>query len=210
MSPSTAPPFCSLTRTARIVPLTRPQTVTFCAMMLPSICAPSLIRKQLAFDSAEDLSLTFTFDVTNDPHARADARARPRFWHRRARRDLFSNRVLLLHHSLRDFGRICCRVLSLLGCLAFEEHVHLRFRRHAVQKGPKGCRTATSRKRRAFKLGCRLRVGLRKLELPLRWSLRVRAIPCTVPCQGFHFLTMRASQPHFDLKSAISLSRDCL
>src|SRR5262249_36804687 len=43
MSPSTAPPFCSLTRTARIVPLKRPQTVTFCAMTLPSICAPSLI-----------------------------------------------------------------------------------------------------------------------------------------------------------------------
>src|SRR5215831_10565095 len=43
MSPSTAPPFCSLTRTARMVPVTRPQTVTFCAMTLPSICAPSLI-----------------------------------------------------------------------------------------------------------------------------------------------------------------------
>src|SRR5262249_43527619 len=43
MSPSTAPPFCSLTRTARMVPLTRPQTVTFCAMTLPSTCAPSLI-----------------------------------------------------------------------------------------------------------------------------------------------------------------------
>src|SRR5262249_59707773 len=38
-------------------------------------------------------------------------------------RDLFS-RVLLLHHPLRDFGRICCRVLNLPGCLAFEEHVH--------------------------------------------------------------------------------------
>src|SRR5215472_3325112 len=109
-------------------------------------------------------------------------------------RDLFSNRVLLLHHPLHDFGRICCRVLNLPGCLAFEEHVHLRFRRHAVQKGPKGCRAATSRKRRAFKLRCRLRIRLRKPELPLRWSLRVRAIPCTVPCQGFHFLPIRASQ----------------
>src|SRR5712691_7408983 len=48
MSPSTAPPFCSLTRTARIVPLTRPQTVTSCAMTLPSICAPSPIRSSEA------------------------------------------------------------------------------------------------------------------------------------------------------------------
>src|SRR5262249_39158548 len=48
MSPSTAPPLCSLTRTARIVPLTWPQTVTFCAMMLPSTCAPSLIWRSEA------------------------------------------------------------------------------------------------------------------------------------------------------------------
>jgi len=117
----------------------------------------------------------------------------------------------LLHHPSDDFGRIRCRVLILLGCLASEpaQHVHLRFRRHAVQEGPKGCRTATSRKRRAFRLGCRLRIGLRKPELPLRWSLQLRAIPCTAPCQGFHFSTIRASHHPFDLKSAISLSRDC-
>src|SRR5262252_758109 len=48
MSPSTAPPLCSLTRTARIVPLTRPQMVTFCAMTLPSTCAPSLIWRSEA------------------------------------------------------------------------------------------------------------------------------------------------------------------
>src|SRR5262252_8225361 len=51
MSPSTAPPFCSLTRTARMVPLTRPQTVTFCAVTLPSTCAPSLIRRSEARNS---------------------------------------------------------------------------------------------------------------------------------------------------------------
>jgi hypothetical protein len=82
--------------------------------------------------------------------------------------------------------------LSFSGALLLKNIVHLRFRRHAVQKGPKGCRAATSRKRMAFKLGCRLRIGLRKPELPLRWSLRVRAIPCTVPCQGFHFPKIRA------------------
>src|SRR6516162_3793693 len=48
MSPSTTPPFCSLTRTAWMVPLTRPQTVTFCAMTLPSTCAPSLIWRSEA------------------------------------------------------------------------------------------------------------------------------------------------------------------
>src|SRR6266567_8030114 len=51
MSPSTAPPSCSLTRTARMVPLTRPQTVTSCAMTLPSICAPSPIRRSEARNS---------------------------------------------------------------------------------------------------------------------------------------------------------------
>jgi hypothetical protein len=51
MSPSTAPPSCSLMRTARIVPLTRPQTVTSCAMTLPSICAPSPIRRSEARNS---------------------------------------------------------------------------------------------------------------------------------------------------------------
>src|SRR6266478_9286992 len=173
---------------------------------LRAIADQEIRGAQLALDSAEHLSWTITFDVTNDRHARADARGRSRFWHRRARGGLFNNRVLLLHHPPDDFGRICYRVLILLGCLAFEEHVHLRFRRHAVQEGPKGCRTATSRKRRAFRLGCRLRIGLRKPELPLRWSPRVRAIPCTVPCQGFHFPTIRASHHPFELACAISLS----
>src|SRR5262245_41259534 len=103
----------------------------------PSAIAAQETRcAQLAFDSAENLSWTTTFDVTNDRHARADARARSRFCHRRARGDLFNSRVLLLHHPPDDFGRICCRVLILVGCLAFEEHVHLRCQ-HAVQKEPK-------------------------------------------------------------------------
>src|SRR6266478_1031214 len=51
MSPSTAPPSCSLTRTAWMVPLTRPQTVTSCAMTLPSTCAPSPMRRSEARNS---------------------------------------------------------------------------------------------------------------------------------------------------------------
>src|SRR2546429_1522531 len=51
MSPSTAPPFCSLTRTARMMLLIRRQTVTSCAMTLLSICAPSQIRRSEARNS---------------------------------------------------------------------------------------------------------------------------------------------------------------
>src|SRR5262249_55383479 len=104
MSSSTAPPFCSLTRTARIVPLTRPQTVMCCAMTLPSTCAPSpdqeLRGAQLTFDSAEDLRWTIAFDVANDRHAGADARAHSRF-RRRLRCGLFNDRALRLHHLSR-------------------------------------------------------------------------------------------------------------
>ena len=42
-------------------------------------------------------------------------------------------------------------------------------------------------------------IGLRKAELPLRWSLRLRVIPCRVPCQGFRFPTIHASHHPFDL-----------
>src|SRR5215216_7013212 len=44
MSPSTAPLPCSLTRTARILPLSRPHTVTSCAITVPTTSAPSPIR----------------------------------------------------------------------------------------------------------------------------------------------------------------------
>src|SRR5262249_43570294 len=188
MSPSTAPPFCSLTRTARIVPLTRPQTITFCAMTLPSTCAPSLIWRSEArtspsirpktcagplhsmlptidmsepmqeavpaFVVGSDLAQAWSCGCTVPPHdfgricrrvliflgcaalhaiqhlhlhARADARSRFRSWYQRGRRDLFNNRVLLLHHPPHDFGRICRRVLILLVGLAFVQPAHLLF-----------------------------------------------------------------------------------
>src|SRR5215211_2372098 len=44
MSPSTAPLPCSFTRTARILPLSRPHTVTSCAITVPTTSAPSPIR----------------------------------------------------------------------------------------------------------------------------------------------------------------------
>src|SRR5262245_19431928 len=45
MSPSTVPPFLSLTRPPRTVPLTVPQTVTSCAITVPSTSAPSPISR---------------------------------------------------------------------------------------------------------------------------------------------------------------------
>jgi coenzyme PQQ precursor peptide PqqA len=68
------------------------------------------------------------------PLSAPDARGRSRFRYRRPRRGVFNDRALRLYRP-HDFGRICRRVLILLGCLALEQHVHLRFRWHAVQKG---------------------------------------------------------------------------
>src|SRR6266480_204326 len=118
------------------------------ALDLCAIADQKLRGAQLAFDSAKDLRWTRAFDLANDRHARADARVRSRFRYWRPRHDRFNDRVLLLHHPSDDFGRIRCRVLILLGCLAFEptQHVHLRFPRHAVQKGPRlSCRASRHR-----------------------------------------------------------------
>src|SRR5258708_6515478 len=133
MSPSIAPPFCSLTWTPRTVPLTRPQTVTSCAITLPSICAPLPIKSCEARNSPSIRpkicagpvhSILPTIEMPEPMQEPV-----PAYW--RPRNGLFNDRVLLLHHPSDDFGRIRCRVLILLGCLAFEptQHVHLRFRR---------------------------------------------------------------------------------
>src|SRR5947208_1815357 len=113
------------------------------ALDLCAIADQKLRGAQLAFDSAKDLRWTRAFDLANDRHARADARVRSRFRYWRPRHDRFNDRVLLLHHPSDDFGRIRCRVLILLGCLAFEptQHVHLRFPGMQCRKG-QGCRVA--------------------------------------------------------------------
>ena len=111
-----------------MVPLTRPQIVTFCAMTLPSIRALSpIIRSEaLAFDSAEDLRWTIAFDFAYDRHAGADARVRSRFRPFRLRRDCLSDQTL----RLQVFEVICDRAQILLGYLALEaiQHAHLPFR----------------------------------------------------------------------------------
>jgi len=49
-------------------------------------------------------------------HARADARSRFRFWYQR-RRDLFNNRVLLLHHPPMTSAAFAAAFLSFSGAL---------------------------------------------------------------------------------------------
>src|SRR4029450_11898244 len=52
------------------------------ALDLCAIADQKIRGTQLAFDSAEDLRWTIAFDIADDRHAGADARARPRFRHR--------------------------------------------------------------------------------------------------------------------------------
>src|SRR6266404_6501508 len=100
------------------------------ALDLRAIADLEIRRAHLAFDSAEDLSRTIAFDLADDRHAGADARARCRFRRRlQPRCGLFNDRVLRLRHPSDGFDRICRRVLILLGCLTLEaiQHVHLLF-----------------------------------------------------------------------------------
>src|SRR5262252_7310293 len=91
---------------------------------------------QLPFDSTEDLRWTVAFDVADDRHSGADARACRRIRRRpRPRRGLFNDRGLLLHGPPHGFDQICRRVLILLRCFALE-HIHLPFFRwYSLRKG---------------------------------------------------------------------------
>src|SRR6516225_3176267 len=264
MSPSTAPPFCSLTRTARIVPLTRPQIVTFCAMTLPSTCAPSLIWRSEARNSpsirpkicagpshsilptidmsepmqeavpafvSSDLAQVWSCGCTVLPMTSAAFAAAFLSFSGTPLFVLFniSTSFILPARSAGTGGLAatcstteccCCTILSMTSAvfaaafLSFSGALLLKnmstsvFARMPCRKRLRlSCRDQPQAEG-LFRLGCRLRIGLRKPELPLRWSLRVRAIPCTVPCQGFHFPTIRASHHHpYDVKSAISVPR---
>src|SRR2546428_11252455 len=107
------------------------------ALDLCAIADEKIRRAQLAFDSAEDLRWTIAFDVADDRHTGADARACRRIRRRLPpRRRLFSHRLLLLHRPPNDFGRICCHVLILLRCFALE-HTHLHVRPGFTAERPK-------------------------------------------------------------------------
>src|SRR6266487_200666 len=113
------------------------------ALDLCAIADQKIRGAQLAFDSAVDLRWTIAFDIADDRHSGADARACPRFRHRIAPWRVLNDRVLLLHGSCHDFLQICRRALILLRCFALE-HVHLRFPRHSLRKG-QGCLLAIER-----------------------------------------------------------------
>src|SRR5262244_2201470 len=125
---------------------------------------------QLAFDAAEDLRRTVAFDVADDRHSGADARAWPRIRRRvPPRRELFDDRVLLLQRPLHGFGRMCRRILILLGYFALE-HVHLRFPPAFTAERPKlpsrdraraDAEPFTPPAGRTLRLGRHVRIGLR-------------------------------------------------
>src|SRR6266566_5769191 len=105
------------------------------ALNLCAIANLEIRGAHLAFDSAKDLRRTIAFDVADDRHTGADARACRRIRHRLSpRRGLFNNRLLLLRRPPNDFGRICCHVLILLRCFALE-HTHLRVPPAFMRKG---------------------------------------------------------------------------
>src|SRR2546422_4509237 len=106
------------------------------ALDLCAIADYKIRGAQLAFDSAEALRWTIAFDVADDRHPGADARACRRIRRRLPpRRGLFNDRVLLLHGCPRDFGHICRHVLFLLGYFTLE-HLHPPFfRRDSLRKG---------------------------------------------------------------------------
>src|SRR5262245_10404902 len=98
------------------------------ALDLCTIADEKIRGAQRTSRSADDLRWTIAFDVADDRHSGANARACRHIRRRLPPRwGLFNDRLLLLHRPPHDFGRICRRVLILLGCFALE-HVHLRFR----------------------------------------------------------------------------------
>src|SRR5438876_835437 len=152
------------------------------ALNLCALADQEIRGAQLALDSAEDLRWTIAFDVADDRHAGADARACSRFRRRlRPRPGLFNDRVLLLHRPFHDFCRICRRVI-LLRCLTLEatQHVHLPFSSACTAGKGQGCLLAFERelaqslyspRGETLRLGRHLRTGLRKRELPPRWRV---------------------------------------
>src|SRR5262245_12359140 len=173
------------------------------ALDLCAIADEKIGGAQLAFDAAVDLRRTAAIDVAHDRHSGADARAWPRVRRRvPPRRWLFDDRVLLLQRPLHGFGRICRGILILLGCFALE-HVHLRFPPAFTTERPKLSSRDRARADADLLLPRREDPQVRtpcenrtaQSRKPPRWSLRLRAIPPTEPCQEFRFPTICASAP---------------
>src|SRR5215467_8928760 len=206
MSPSTAPLSCSLTRTARMVPLTRPQTVTSCAMTLPSICAPSPIRRSEARTSP----LIWPKTCAEPLHSMLPTIDIPEPMQERVATFVVGS---CLGGGCSTTKCCCCTVLpttsaafaaaslSFSGALLLNI-THLRVPPPGTHRAAKAVFSRFERELtqslllpagRTLRLGRHLRIGLRKTELPPRWRRRMRAILCAEPCQGFDFSTIPAS-----------------
>jgi hypothetical protein len=98
---------------------------------------------------------------------------------------------------------------SLSGALLFKEHVHLRFRRHAVQKGPKA--VVSRPVQAALRLGCRLRKGLANNDC--HYDKAYDCEPFRIRCRVRDFISQRFAHRAI-LPSTLGrpslLSRDCL
>src|SRR6266516_4019796 len=173
------------------------------ALDLCAIADQKIRGAQLAFDSAVDLRWTIAFDIADDRHSGADARACPRFRHRIAPWRVLNDRVLLLHGSRHDFFQICRRALILLRCFALE-HVHLPFSPAFTAERPK----LSSRDRaradaepftppagRTLRLGQHLRIGLRKSRPATTMEQTIASHSIYGAVSGIDFPTICASAP---------------
>src|SRR5499427_864756 len=219
MSPSTVPPFCSLTRMARMVPLTRPQTVTSCAMTLPSTCAPSPMRRSEARSSP----LMRPKTCAGPLHSMLPTIAIPEPMQELGPVFVVGCRLgggsstvvgcrlgggsstteCCCCNALSTASAACVAVsLSFSGALLLNMSISV-FHRHSLRKG-QSCRLAIERERTQslllprredpqVRMPCENRTA--QSRMPPRWSLRLRAIPPTEPCQEFRFLPICASAP---------------
>src|SRR5260221_1835706 len=181
MSPSIAPPSCSLTRTARMVPLTRAQTVTSCAMTLSSIFAASPIRS-----SEARTSLLIRTKICAGPlHSMLPTIDIPEPMQECVAAFVVGSR---LGGGCSTTDCCCCTVLPTTSAafaatsLSFSGALLLNIptsvcRRHLLRKG-QSCLLAIEREGRTLRLGRHLRIGLRKTELSPRGRRRLPAILC--------------------------------
>src|SRR5919201_3228358 len=92
------------------------------ALDLRAIADQKIRGAQLTLDLAEDLRWTIAFDIADDRHAGADARACPRFRHRLAPFRVLNDGTFRLHGSGHRFFQFCRRALIVLRCFALLEH----------------------------------------------------------------------------------------
>src|SRR5262249_27430956 len=216
--PSTAPPFGSLTRTARMEPLTGPQTATSCAMTLPSTWAPSPMRRSEARSSP----LMRPKTCAGPLHSMLPTIAIPEPMQElgpvfvvgcrvgggsstvvgcRLGGGASTTRGFCFNAPSPASGACAARSLTFFRPFLFDMSISV-FLKDSLRKG-KGRLPAIEREpRQSLLLPRREDPQVRTLEnrtaqsrMPPRWSYALRAIPRTAPCREFRFLTIWVSVP---------------